>query len=166
IDDVFDPLFHFFRWDTLNGGVEVDILATAALVIETRTETDQGGEASVHRDLSLCRFDDAGQQPQQRRFTCAVMPDDAECVALVEREADIFHRPEGLAFPCDLWCATDPALNDLQRFLSQAGAEVLEDIALRDMLDPHDRFSRDWNWIMDNVHRKSARRRSLFLKNM
>src|SRR5437867_766295 len=60
--------------------------------MKSRAELDQRSNASVHRDRSAGRLENAGDDLEQRRLARTVAPDDAERFAAVHGERHVLQR--------------------------------------------------------------------------
>ena len=94
-----------------------------------------GATLPMHGNASGGRLGDAGQQLEQRALAGAVVADDAEHFALLDREVDVVQRLEGLAL---LDRAADEPVEAIDDGLLQAD-ELPELELLGDVVDLDDR---------------------------
>ena len=94
IDDVLDEREHLLPRHALEDAVEDDVVATGELAIEARAEREHHGDASAHVDLAAIPLVDAADERERRRLAAAILSDDADMLALPDREADVVKRAE------------------------------------------------------------------------
>src|SRR5204862_6469397 len=85
-DEAVEALVDLAAREAEHDAVDVDVLAAGDLRMKPRAQFDQRGDASVHRHRSAGRFENAGDDFQQRRFSRAVASDHAERFAAMDRE--------------------------------------------------------------------------------
>src|SRR5439155_24308033 len=81
---------------SVDRALEEDVLATGQVGVEAGAELEQRADPPAHRNAARGRLDDSGDEPQQRRLSRAVAPDETECAARVDVERDVAQRPDVL----------------------------------------------------------------------
>jgi hypothetical protein len=69
--------------------VEIDILATSELRMETGTDLEQACDASSENHPARCLLGDAAHDLKKRALAGSTAPDDSQHFAALELEADI-----------------------------------------------------------------------------
>ncbi len=130
LNDVLDALLGVAVAETVEAGVEEDVFVAAELGMEADAKLDERGDAAVGDDLPLTGFQDAGDDLQQGALAGAVVPQQAQGLALLDAQVDIVQGQEVLA-------ALALALMEEgeEAGLEAHGAIVAEDEFLADMLD-------------------------------
>ena len=105
--------------------VQVDVLSSRELGVEPGAELQERRHAAAGADRALARPQDAGDALQQRRLAGAVVPDQADRRAFLDREGDVAQRPEVLG----------PRARDEQTLLHAARTLPIQPEALRDPFD-------------------------------
>ena len=85
-----------------DGTVEVDVLPTAELGMESGADLKQTGDPAPQLDAAGGGLGDAGKYLQQRGFARAVATDDAQHLAGFHLKRNILQRPELLLFQVSL----------------------------------------------------------------
>ena len=94
LDDLVKPLGHIRAAVAEDRAVEIDVLARGKVGVKARAELDEGSNAPAGLHRALGRLQNAGDDFQKRALAGAVQPDDAERIALFERERYVPQRPE------------------------------------------------------------------------
>jgi hypothetical protein len=128
--------------------VDLDVLPPGQLRVERRADLEQCPDAPPGPGPSLGRIGDPREQLEQRALARAVAPDDADPVALLDRQGHVAQRPELLSRAA----APAPQQRPRERFgdrVVHVGL-VAEQVALSEPLG------------FDDVHQtRSAKRRSV-----
>ena len=94
LDDLVEPRGHIGAAVAEDRAVEINVLARGKVGVKARAELDEGSDAPVGFHRALGRLQNAGDDFQKRALARAVEPDDAERIALFQRERNIPQRPE------------------------------------------------------------------------
>lgn len=97
-DDLVEFLFYFDTTHAQDGAVEIDVFATGEFGMEAGADFQEAGDASVHGDLAGGWFGDAAEDFEEGGFAGAIASDDADAVALLDLEIDVFKCPEFFEF--------------------------------------------------------------------
>ena len=87
--DVFVALLDLAGGESQDGAVEIDVVASTELRIETGAEFQKGGDAPVYRDVSGGGMEDAGHHLQQGALAGAVFTHNTKGFALFHMKRDI-----------------------------------------------------------------------------
>ena len=93
-DDLVEALVDLAPRDPQDGRVDVDVLAAGQDRTESGPERDQGLHAPPDGHAPLVWSDQPVKDPEERGFPRAVWTDEAKCLALIEVERRLPHRPE------------------------------------------------------------------------
>ena len=77
-----------------DGAVQIDVLAAGQLGMEPCSDLEQRSDPTGHIRVAACGLGDAREDLQQRGLACAVVPDQADDFALVDRQRDVAQRPQ------------------------------------------------------------------------
>ena len=139
-------LFH-----THDRALQVHVLATGEIRMETRGDFDQRADATVHVTGAARRPQDSRQELQRGRFTCAVWSDDSEGLAPCYGKRHVFQRPEFL-LSCQLVRVSAPAQAPDERrdliaeaVVTLASPKFLPDGVEHNRVLAHYTFSANWN---------------------
>src|SRR6185369_7530605 len=91
-DDAIEARVDLAPRETEHDAVDVDVLPSGDLGMESGAELDERGDPSLHRHRSGGRLEDAGDDLQHRRFARAVPSDDAERLTPIDDERDVLQR--------------------------------------------------------------------------
>src|SRR2546423_1060158 len=94
VDDLVESLIDLPLAETEYGAIEVDVLATRELRMESRAELEQGRNLPSRRDRPPIRPQDLGHALQQGALTRTVLTDEPERRAFRDVERDVAKRPE------------------------------------------------------------------------
>ena len=86
--NVVDLLIDLILGKAHHGTVQIDILDTVIIHVETRTEFEQCGDPSVHLDLTRCGSKDTRKDLEKCGLARSVCSDDADGLALLYFEVD------------------------------------------------------------------------------
>src|SRR4029453_14785280 len=94
VDDVVDLAANLPPRHAEHGAVEIDVLTTRQLRAEAGSDLEQAAHSAANDGLPLRRRRDAREDLQQRGLARAVLADDAEHFALLDRERDVLQSPD------------------------------------------------------------------------
>ncbi len=80
-----------------DGAVQVDVLASGELGVESGSDLEQAPDATSDPHLARAGLGDPAQDLEQGALARPVAPDDADRLARLDVEVDVFQRPESLA---------------------------------------------------------------------
>src|SRR2546423_9494070 len=83
---------HLLAREPEEGAVEIGVLATAEIGMESRADLEEGRDATVHLERAGRRLRRSGEELEQRRFPRAVRADDAERFAGRDGKAHVVER--------------------------------------------------------------------------
>jgi len=95
--DRVDPLLHPAARVAEQGAVQQDVVAGGELAVEPGAEVRERRHRAAHLDAPGGRRVDAGDHRHQRALAGAVVADDADALAVADREGDVGERPQRLA---------------------------------------------------------------------
>ena len=96
VDHLLVALARLHRREAEHDPVEDHVVARREVRVEADAELDERRHPAVDPDLAARRLVDAGDQLEQRALARAVAPDDAEELALLDREGDVADRVEAV----------------------------------------------------------------------
>ena len=70
--------------------------------MKARADLEEGTDPAPHDDLALGRVGDPGEDLEERALAGTISPDDAEDLAALDLEVDVFEGPEGILRLCIL----------------------------------------------------------------
>jgi hypothetical protein len=91
--------FDLVRRHSQHGGVQIDVLPTGKLQVETGSQFEQCGHAAVDRDIARGGSQCSANDLQKCGLAGAVAPDDADRLATSHRKRYIPKRPEFPGIP-------------------------------------------------------------------
>jgi len=129
--------------------------------VEPRSHLQQAGRTATKMDTSFGWLRNPTQNLQERGFPGAVAPDDADDLALLDRQVNVAKRPELLLVGSrPVFRTTEPAPRTPKRALHHVSkavalrALVRDDVAFRELLERNDRVAH-WRIVLtlslDNV---------------
>src|SRR5207248_2747157 len=90
--------------EPVDRAVEVDVLSAGEVGVEPGAQLQERRDPAAGLDPARGRLDDPRDQPEQRRLARPVTADEADSVARLDSERDVFERPDvagGQAPACD-----------------------------------------------------------------
>ena len=118
LDDVVEDPVDLLAAHAVEGGVDVDVLPAGQVGVEAGAELQQRRESAADADLAGGRGEDAGDALEQRRLARAVVAEDAERLALLDRDVDPVERLELLVVAAPE--PDEPLLQRVRRFRRDA----------------------------------------------
>lgn len=94
IDDLIELSGDLLFGHAQNGAVHEDILPTRHLLVETRADLQEAGDAAPRADSAHGRASDLTEEFQQGGLAGAVLADNANDISLLDLEVDIAERPD------------------------------------------------------------------------
>ena len=96
-DDVVEAAGDEVAGDAVERGVQEDVLAAGEIGAEAGAELEQRRDAPAGGDGAFVRFEDAGDDLEERALAAAVRADQAEGLAAGDLQGHVAQGPEGLA---------------------------------------------------------------------
>src|SRR5207237_7767573 len=93
-DDLVEVAGDFRPLHAADRAAEVNVLASGELAVKADGDLQERADTAVDFRGSARRIGDAGEDLEQRALSCAVAPDDADDLALLDLERDVLERPE------------------------------------------------------------------------
>ena len=97
LDDLVNLGIHFRLGHAQNGAVHIDVFPSGHLVVESGAHLQHGGHPAPELDFALGGGGDAGEDLEQGGFARAVASDNAQRLALIDRQIHPVEGHKGLA---------------------------------------------------------------------
>ncbi|MBV6391880.1 MAG: hypothetical protein KPEEDBHJ_01096 [Anaerolineales bacterium] len=107
-----------------DGGVRINVFASAKLGVETRAQLQQGGNPSVDLDSAKSRGERSGDQLQECGFSASVPPDNADRLTLAHIEGNITQRPKFMVIVA-VWFTQQPVQARVDKLLQAVFGAVV-----------------------------------------
>ena len=124
IDDLIELAVHLGPGHPQDGPVEVHILAPGQLGVKAGAHLQQAADAPPHLHQPLGGGGDLREDLEEGALAGAVAPDDAQHLALLDLEADVFEGPDALALAVAVVGLADPGIG--VGLPAQAGPPAVE----------------------------------------
>ena len=134
LDDVVELRVDLAPLHAEDRAVQVRVLAARQLGMEARADLEDAPDATADHRAALGRRRDPGQQLEERRLAGAVLADEADDLALLDREGHVLERPELLQRVVDVLEAERAPDGVRQRVAKRLvpGAVLADPVALRE----------------------------------
>ena len=153
LDDVVEDAVDLLAAHAVERGVDVDVLPAGEVGVEAGAELEERCQPAAHADLAGGRGENAGDALEQRRLARAVVAEDAERLALLDRDVDPVERLELLVVPAPE--PDEPLLQRVRRF--RRDAERLRHAVDDDGFHGPYRVSARWTSARSNAFSARAR---------
>ena len=139
---------HLLPGHTQNGAIQINVLAPGQIRVEARANFQQAGNAATHAHAAAGRRGHAAENLEQGAFAGPIAADDSERFPLLDGEADVLERPDGLTIPVAMVFFPDPQQwiglaahfgpPDIQVAAQRAGADLAQAVGFREGFDGND----------------------------